>query len=142
MHAVRVAVTGKAVGFGLFDTLAILGRERCLARIDRAFELAARSACRDFFCKSPPASSPTLVLEKVVATCFTFAPHNGYIRRLDRDRHRLARRTWAIRTRHRIPFLLLSMSRSPSDSNRLEETLESRTVVFVGRSTRIAYAWT
>ena len=36
IHAVRVAVTGKAVGFGLFDTLAILGRERCLARIDRA----------------------------------------------------------------------------------------------------------
>lgn len=36
VHAVRVAVTGKAVGFGLFDTLAILGRERCLTRIDRA----------------------------------------------------------------------------------------------------------
>lgn len=41
VHAVRVAVTGKAVGFGLFDTLAILGRERCLARIDRALKLAA-----------------------------------------------------------------------------------------------------
>jgi glutamyl-tRNA synthetase len=41
VHAVRVAVTGKAVGFGLFDTLAILGRERCLARIDRALVLAA-----------------------------------------------------------------------------------------------------
>jgi glutamyl-tRNA synthetase len=40
VHAVRVAVTGKAVGFGLFDTLAILGRERCLARIDRALALA------------------------------------------------------------------------------------------------------
>ena len=39
VHAVRVAVTGKGVGFGLFDTLAILGRERCLARIDRALEL-------------------------------------------------------------------------------------------------------
>ena len=36
IHAVRVAVTGKAVGFGLFETLAILGRERALARIDRA----------------------------------------------------------------------------------------------------------
>jgi glutamyl-tRNA synthetase len=43
VHAVRVVVTGKAVGFGLFDTLAILGRERCLARIDRALELAAQS---------------------------------------------------------------------------------------------------
>jgi glutamyl-tRNA synthetase len=31
-----VAVTGKSVGFGMFDTLAILGRNRCLARIDRA----------------------------------------------------------------------------------------------------------
>jgi len=41
VHAVRVAVTGKAVGFGLFDTLAILGRQRCLSRIDRALELAA-----------------------------------------------------------------------------------------------------
>jgi glutamyl-tRNA synthetase len=36
IHALRVAVTGKAVGFGVFDGLAILGRERCLARIDRA----------------------------------------------------------------------------------------------------------
>ena len=36
IHAVRVAVTGKAIGFGLFDGLAILGREACLARIDRA----------------------------------------------------------------------------------------------------------
>ncbi len=36
IHAVRVAVTGKAVGFGLFDGLAILGRKACLVRIDRA----------------------------------------------------------------------------------------------------------
>ncbi|HEY3392955.1 MAG TPA: glutamate--tRNA ligase [Lacipirellulaceae bacterium] len=41
VHAVRVAVTGKAVGFGLFETLAILGRERSLARIDRALEIAS-----------------------------------------------------------------------------------------------------
>jgi glutamyl-tRNA synthetase len=40
VHAVRVAVTGKAVGFGLFDTLAILGKEKCLARIDRALAIA------------------------------------------------------------------------------------------------------
>ncbi len=39
VHAVRVAVTGKGVGFGLFESLAILGRERCLARIDRALAL-------------------------------------------------------------------------------------------------------
>ncbi len=36
IHAVRVAVTGKAIGFGLFEILEILGRERALARIDRA----------------------------------------------------------------------------------------------------------
>ena len=36
IHAVRVAVTGKAVGFGLFEGLEILGRDACLARIDRA----------------------------------------------------------------------------------------------------------
>jgi glutamyl-tRNA synthetase len=36
IHALRVAATGKAVGFGMFEILEILGRERCLARIDRA----------------------------------------------------------------------------------------------------------
>jgi glutamyl-tRNA synthetase len=44
VHAIRVAVTGKPVGFGLFDTLAILGQSRCLARIDRALQLAANSS--------------------------------------------------------------------------------------------------
>jgi glutamyl-tRNA synthetase len=36
VHAVRVAVTGKTVGPGLYDCLAILGRERSLARIERS----------------------------------------------------------------------------------------------------------
>lgn len=36
IHALRVAVTGKAVGLGMFETLAILGRESSLARIERA----------------------------------------------------------------------------------------------------------
>jgi glutamyl-tRNA synthetase len=36
IHALRVAATGKAVGFGVYETLAILGKERSLARIDRA----------------------------------------------------------------------------------------------------------
>jgi glutamyl-tRNA synthetase len=36
VHPLRVVLTGKLVGFGLFDTLAILGKDRCLARIDRA----------------------------------------------------------------------------------------------------------
>ena len=36
IHALRVSVTGKAVGFGMFDILAIVGKESCLARIERA----------------------------------------------------------------------------------------------------------
>jgi glutamyl-tRNA synthetase len=36
VHAVRVAVTGSTIGLGLFDALAILGKESCLARIDQA----------------------------------------------------------------------------------------------------------
>lgn len=36
IHPLRVAVTGQAIGFGLFETLAILGRECSLRRIDKA----------------------------------------------------------------------------------------------------------
>ncbi len=36
IHALRVALTGKGVGFGLFEAAAILGRGRCVSRIDRA----------------------------------------------------------------------------------------------------------
>jgi glutamyl-tRNA synthetase len=36
IHAVRVAVTGKSTGLGMFDTMAILGKTACLARIDSA----------------------------------------------------------------------------------------------------------
>ena len=36
VHAVRVAVTGKTVGPGLYDCLAILGRERSLERLGKA----------------------------------------------------------------------------------------------------------
>ena len=36
VHPLRVALTGKGVGFGLFDTLAILGREQSISRIERA----------------------------------------------------------------------------------------------------------
>jgi glutamyl-tRNA synthetase len=41
IHALRVAVTGRGVGIGMFDTLAILGRESCLARMDRTLEKLA-----------------------------------------------------------------------------------------------------
>ncbi len=40
VHTLRVAVTGKSVGAGVYDCLAILGRESCLARIDRALAKA------------------------------------------------------------------------------------------------------
>lgn len=43
IHALRVATTGKAKGPGMFDCLAVLGRERCLARIDRAVNIAKDS---------------------------------------------------------------------------------------------------
>ena len=36
IHALRIAITGKGVGFGLFESLAILGRAECRARVDRA----------------------------------------------------------------------------------------------------------
>lgn len=39
VHALRVAVTGKSVGFGMFDAMAILGKASCLTRIDRVLQL-------------------------------------------------------------------------------------------------------
>lgn len=44
IHAVRVAATGKAVGFGMFETLEILGPAESLARIDRALARLAESS--------------------------------------------------------------------------------------------------
>jgi glutamyl-tRNA synthetase len=40
VHAVRVATTGVGGGPGLFDCLALLGKERCLRRIDQALAKA------------------------------------------------------------------------------------------------------
>jgi glutamyl-tRNA synthetase len=37
-QVLRVATTGREVGFSAYDTLALLGRERCLARLDRALQ--------------------------------------------------------------------------------------------------------
>jgi glutamyl-tRNA synthetase len=37
-QVLRVATTGREVGFSAYDTLALLGRDRCLARIDRALQ--------------------------------------------------------------------------------------------------------
>ena len=38
VHPVRVALTGKAVGPGLFDTMAVLGQERTVRRLKEAFK--------------------------------------------------------------------------------------------------------
>ena len=38
IHALRVATTGKAAGFGMFDTLEVLGREKTITRIRRALD--------------------------------------------------------------------------------------------------------
>ncbi|MGE0760143.1 MAG: glutamate--tRNA ligase [Pirellulaceae bacterium] len=43
IHALRVAITGKSVGLGMFEALAILGREACDRRLQRAIERARRS---------------------------------------------------------------------------------------------------
>lgn len=40
IHALRVAITGVAVGFGLFDSMAIIGRDEIRRRIGRTVELA------------------------------------------------------------------------------------------------------
>ncbi|MDI6907579.1 MAG: glutamate--tRNA ligase [Thermoanaerobacterales bacterium] len=36
IHPTRLALSGRTVGPGLFDIISVLGRERCLARLDRA----------------------------------------------------------------------------------------------------------
>ena len=39
VHAVRVSITGKGVGPGLYDCLELIGKPSCLARIERAIEM-------------------------------------------------------------------------------------------------------
>ncbi len=46
IHALRVACTGKAAGFGMFDTMSILGPKRCIARIDSALQQLARGGSK------------------------------------------------------------------------------------------------
>ena len=38
VHPIRIALTGKTVGFSLFDTIALTGQESCLARLDRILQ--------------------------------------------------------------------------------------------------------
>jgi glutamyl-tRNA synthetase len=44
IHPVRVALTGKTVGPGLFELMALLGRERVIRRLDGAISWIRRSA--------------------------------------------------------------------------------------------------
>ncbi len=43
VHPLRVAVSGKGVGPGLYDCLSLLGKQTCLKRIDRAIKMAGNS---------------------------------------------------------------------------------------------------
>ena len=38
VHAIRVSATGKAAGFGVFESLEVLGKESTLRRCERALE--------------------------------------------------------------------------------------------------------
>jgi len=44
IHALRIAVTGKPVGFGLFESLAILGKDECLTRIQRGLARLSKAS--------------------------------------------------------------------------------------------------
>ncbi|MDZ7609261.1 MAG: glutamate--tRNA ligase [Candidatus Desulforudaceae bacterium] len=44
IHPTRLALSGRTVGPGLFDIIVILGKEKCLARLDRA--IAFVNACK------------------------------------------------------------------------------------------------
>lgn len=46
-HPIRVAVTGREVGPGLFETMAVLGKQRVLGRLQHARELAGAEQIRD-----------------------------------------------------------------------------------------------
>jgi glutamyl-tRNA synthetase len=41
IHAIRISATGKPAGFGMFETLAILGKDKVVRRIDEALKRAA-----------------------------------------------------------------------------------------------------
>ena len=47
VHSLRAAVTGQSVGLGLFDSLAILGKASCLARIERTLKRIEQQRCEE-----------------------------------------------------------------------------------------------
>jgi glutamyl-tRNA synthetase len=48
IHATRVAVTGRTASPGLFEVLALLGRERTVARLERLVNFLATAPRADF----------------------------------------------------------------------------------------------
>lgn len=58
VHVIRVAITGQSVGLGLFESLAILGKERCLYRIASA--LRHRRQCSLLLFLATPAEEDAL----------------------------------------------------------------------------------
>ena len=40
IHPLRVALTGKSVGPGIFETIVLVGRERAIQRLDKAKQMA------------------------------------------------------------------------------------------------------
>ena len=54
VHALRAAVTGQSVGLGLFDSLAILGKESCLARITKTLHFSCVWECDPPTCCARP----------------------------------------------------------------------------------------
>ena len=40
IHPLRVALTGKSVGPGIFETVVLVGREKAIQRLDKGIELA------------------------------------------------------------------------------------------------------
>ncbi|HTN04882.1 MAG TPA: glutamate--tRNA ligase [Planctomycetaceae bacterium] len=47
IHPLRLATTGRTVGIGLFEALSLIGRERCLRRIDVVLEKVAAAGAAD-----------------------------------------------------------------------------------------------
>ena len=88
IHALRVAVTGKGVGLGMFDCMAILGKDACLARIDRALRQLKSKQQTNGTTKCPimiqpvhstlcEPSSPRTLPPASTATAFTPAFHRS-----------------------------------------------------------------
>ena len=52
MMAVRVSITGKETGLGIWDTMMILGRESCIRRLHRAIAMVDAEERRTTTCSA------------------------------------------------------------------------------------------